>query len=106
MQAAQDRQKSYADRKRKPIEYEVGDRVMFKGVSQSWECSKTVEKDCLSAGTSRREFTLDDNAHKFVEEPVEIMEWEIKQRRLKAKPVTICCLSSLELLKGLSSPGN
>ncbi|GJV52934.1 putative reverse transcriptase domain-containing protein [Tanacetum coccineum] len=30
MQAAQDRQKSYADRKRKPIEYEVGDRVMLK----------------------------------------------------------------------------
>ncbi|GJS35958.1 putative reverse transcriptase domain-containing protein [Tanacetum coccineum] len=30
MQAAQDRQKSYADRKRKPIEFEVGDRVMLK----------------------------------------------------------------------------
>ncbi|GKF97334.1 hypothetical protein Tco_0293155 [Tanacetum coccineum] len=30
MQAAQDRQKSYADRKRKPMEYEVGDRVMLK----------------------------------------------------------------------------
>ncbi|GJW48214.1 putative reverse transcriptase domain-containing protein [Tanacetum coccineum] len=30
MQAAQDRQKSYADRKQKPMEYEVGDRVMLK----------------------------------------------------------------------------
>ncbi|GKF54449.1 hypothetical protein Tco_0161359, partial [Tanacetum coccineum] len=30
MQAAQDRQKSYADRKRKPMEYEVGDMVMLK----------------------------------------------------------------------------
>ncbi|GJY28489.1 putative reverse transcriptase domain-containing protein [Tanacetum coccineum] len=30
MQAAQDRQKSYVDRKRKSIEYEVGDRVMLK----------------------------------------------------------------------------
>ncbi|GKD37445.1 putative reverse transcriptase domain, ribonuclease H-like domain, aspartic peptidase domain protein [Tanacetum coccineum] len=29
MQAAQDRQKSYADRKRKPMEFEVGDRVML-----------------------------------------------------------------------------
>ncbi|GKG11811.1 putative reverse transcriptase domain-containing protein, partial [Tanacetum coccineum] len=28
--AAQDRQKSYADRKRKPMEFEVGDRVMLK----------------------------------------------------------------------------
>ncbi|GJZ30360.1 putative reverse transcriptase domain-containing protein, partial [Tanacetum coccineum] len=30
MQAAQDRQKSYADRKRKSMEFEVGDRVMLK----------------------------------------------------------------------------
>ncbi|GJU13636.1 putative reverse transcriptase domain-containing protein [Tanacetum coccineum] len=30
MQAAQDPQKSYADRKRKPMEFEVGDRVMLK----------------------------------------------------------------------------
>nr|GEV49938.1 putative reverse transcriptase domain-containing protein [Tanacetum cinerariifolium] len=30
IQATQDRQKSYADRKRKPIEFEVGDRVMLK----------------------------------------------------------------------------
>ncbi|GJY86792.1 putative reverse transcriptase domain-containing protein [Tanacetum coccineum] len=30
MQVAQDRQKSYADRKRKPMEFEVGDKVMLK----------------------------------------------------------------------------
>nr|GFD06098.1 putative reverse transcriptase domain-containing protein [Tanacetum cinerariifolium] len=30
MQATQDRQKNYADRKRKPMEFEVGDRVMLK----------------------------------------------------------------------------
>nr|GEZ96745.1 putative reverse transcriptase domain, ribonuclease H-like domain, aspartic peptidase domain protein [Tanacetum cinerariifolium] len=30
IQAAQDRQKSYADRKQKPMEFEVGDRVMLK----------------------------------------------------------------------------
>ncbi|GJZ19095.1 putative reverse transcriptase domain-containing protein [Tanacetum coccineum] len=30
MQAAQDRQKSYADQKRKPMEFEIGDRVMLK----------------------------------------------------------------------------
>ncbi|GJZ42255.1 hypothetical protein Tco_0589141 [Tanacetum coccineum] len=30
MQVAQDRQKSYADRKRNPIEFEVGDKVMLK----------------------------------------------------------------------------
>nr|GEX77796.1 putative reverse transcriptase domain-containing protein [Tanacetum cinerariifolium] len=30
IQADQDRQESYADRKRKPMEFEVGDRVMLK----------------------------------------------------------------------------
>nr|GFB82841.1 putative reverse transcriptase domain-containing protein [Tanacetum cinerariifolium] len=30
MQAAQDRQKNYADRKRKPMEFEIGDRVILK----------------------------------------------------------------------------
>ncbi|KAI3811090.1 hypothetical protein L1987_20806 [Smallanthus sonchifolius] len=30
MKAAQDRQKSYADRRRRPIEFDVGDRVMLK----------------------------------------------------------------------------
>ncbi|GJU50347.1 putative reverse transcriptase domain-containing protein [Tanacetum coccineum] len=36
MQAAQDRQKSYADRKRKPMEFEVGDRVMLKVSPWKW----------------------------------------------------------------------
>ncbi|GJR34339.1 putative reverse transcriptase domain-containing protein [Tanacetum coccineum] len=53
MQAAQDRQKNYVDRKRKPMEYEVGDRVMLK----------------------------------FVEEPVEIMEREIKRLKRSRKPL-------------------
>ncbi|GKF82599.1 hypothetical protein Tco_0244255, partial [Tanacetum coccineum] len=30
IQVAQDRQKSYADLKRKPMEFKVGDRVMLK----------------------------------------------------------------------------
>nr|GEZ43327.1 hypothetical protein [Tanacetum cinerariifolium] len=30
MQAAQDQQKNYADWKRKPMEFEIGDRVMLK----------------------------------------------------------------------------
>ncbi|GKE75836.1 hypothetical protein Tco_1537877, partial [Tanacetum coccineum] len=53
MQAAQDRQKSYADRKRKPMEFEVGDRVILK----------------------------------FVEEPVEIMEREIKRLKRSRIPL-------------------
>nr|GFD37156.1 putative reverse transcriptase domain-containing protein [Tanacetum cinerariifolium] len=30
MQAARDRQKSYADMKRKPMEFQVGDKIMLK----------------------------------------------------------------------------
>ncbi|GJX39168.1 hypothetical protein Tco_0252471 [Tanacetum coccineum] len=40
MQAAQDREKSYADRKRKPMEFEVRDRVMLKFVEEPDEIMK------------------------------------------------------------------
>ncbi|GJU21599.1 hypothetical protein Tco_1154941 [Tanacetum coccineum] len=41
MQAAHDRQKSYADLKRKPMEFEVGDKVMLKG----WRrCASMLER--------------------------------------------------------------
>ncbi|GJS28833.1 putative reverse transcriptase domain-containing protein [Tanacetum coccineum] len=55
IQAAQDRQKSYADLKRKPMEFEVGDRVMLK--VSPW-------KGVVRFGKR---------------EPVEIMEREIKR---------------------------
>ncbi|GJY67870.1 hypothetical protein Tco_0470852 [Tanacetum coccineum] len=66
MQAAQDRQKSYSDRKRKPMEFEVGDRVMLK-VSPWKGVSLPLEG-----------IHVDDKLQ-FMEEPVEIMEREIKQ---------------------------
>ncbi|GJX22440.1 putative reverse transcriptase domain-containing protein [Tanacetum coccineum] len=71
MQAAQDRQKSYADRKRKPMEFEVGDRVMLK--VSPWKGVLIV--------MPLEGIHVDDKLQ-FVEEPVEIMEREIK--RLKA----------------------
>ncbi|GJS61433.1 putative reverse transcriptase domain-containing protein [Tanacetum coccineum] len=61
MQAAQDRQKSYADRKRKPMEFEVGDRVMLK--VSPWK------------GVVRFEgIQLDDKLQKLCGRAVEIME--------------------------------
>ncbi|GJV24255.1 putative reverse transcriptase domain-containing protein [Tanacetum coccineum] len=48
MQAAQDRQKSYADRKRKPMEYEVGDRVILK-VNTTYPLP--LDTACRSSGT-------------------------------------------------------
>ncbi|GKF47129.1 hypothetical protein Tco_0136931 [Tanacetum coccineum] len=65
MQAAQDRQKSYVDRKQKTMEFEVGDKVMLK--VSPWK------------GVVRFEGIHVDDKLQFVEEPVEIMEREIKR---------------------------
>ncbi|GJX58425.1 putative reverse transcriptase domain-containing protein [Tanacetum coccineum] len=43
MQAAQDRQKSYADQKRKPMEFEVGDRVMLKVLAKVGKVAYRLE---------------------------------------------------------------
>ncbi|GJY49610.1 putative reverse transcriptase domain-containing protein [Tanacetum coccineum] len=72
IQATQDRQKSYADLKRKPMEFEVGDRVMLK--VSTWK------------GVIRFGIHVDDKLQ-FVEEPVEIMEREIK--RLKRSQIPL-----------------
>ncbi|GJU88413.1 putative reverse transcriptase domain-containing protein [Tanacetum coccineum] len=66
IQATRDRQKSYADVRRKPLEFQVGDRVMLKFPLD--------------------EIHIDDKLH-FVEEPVDIMDREIK--RLKQSHIPI-----------------
>ncbi|GJU52802.1 hypothetical protein Tco_1226516 [Tanacetum coccineum] len=73
MQAARDRQKSYADLKRKPMEFQVGDKVMlkvspWKGVPFRWKTK------------------LDDKLH-FVEEPVEIVGREVKRLKRSRIPL-------------------
>nr|GEV24046.1 reverse transcriptase domain-containing protein [Tanacetum cinerariifolium] len=67
IQAARDRQKSYAEFKRKPMDFQVGDRVMLK---------KCLSDESLVIPLD--ELHIDDKLH-FVEEPVEIMDREIKQ---------------------------
>nr|GFB19850.1 putative reverse transcriptase domain, ribonuclease H-like domain, aspartic peptidase domain protein [Tanacetum cinerariifolium] len=123
MQASQDRQKNYVDRKRKPMEFEVGDRVMlkvspWKGVVRFGKrgelnpryirpfkvlakVGKVAYKLELPQELSRVHHTFHvsnlkkcysdeplvmslegihiDDMLQFVEEPVEIMEREIKQ---------------------------
>ncbi|GJV89424.1 putative reverse transcriptase domain-containing protein [Tanacetum coccineum] len=64
IQAAQDRQKSYANLKRKPMEFEVGDRVMLK--VSPW-------KGVVRFVMSLEGIHVDDKLQ-FVEEPIEIME--------------------------------
>ncbi|GKB36861.1 putative reverse transcriptase domain-containing protein [Tanacetum coccineum] len=111
LKAARDRQKSYADNRRKPLEFEVGDRVMlkvspWKGVIRfgkkayrlrfSEELSGEHEtfhvsnlKKCLADASLH--VPLDDirvdKTLRFIEEPVEIMDREVK--RLKHSRISL-----------------
>ncbi|GJW98466.1 putative reverse transcriptase domain-containing protein, partial [Tanacetum coccineum] len=123
IQAAHDRQKSYADLERKPMEYQVGDKVMLKvspwkgvvhfskrgklnpryvgpfkvlerieSVAYKLELPQELSrvyntfhvsnlKKCYSdepLAVPLEGLHIDDKLQ-FVEEPVEIMEWEIKR---------------------------
>nr|GEZ80055.1 putative reverse transcriptase domain-containing protein [Tanacetum cinerariifolium] len=96
MQAARDRQKSYADLKLKPMEFQVGDKVMlkvlpWKGVVRFGKRGKLNPrvhntfhvsnlKKCHAdepLAVSLDGLHVDDKLH-FVEEPVEIMDRKVK----------------------------
>ncbi|GKF00189.1 putative reverse transcriptase domain-containing protein, partial [Tanacetum coccineum] len=96
LQAARDRQRSYANVGRRPLEFQVGDRVMLKvsprKVAYRLELSEDLSnvhntfhvsnlKKCLSDESliiPMKELQLDDKL-KFVEELVEVMKRKIKQ---------------------------
>ncbi|GJV50175.1 putative reverse transcriptase domain-containing protein [Tanacetum coccineum] len=89
------RQKSYADRRRKPLEFEVGDKVMlkvspWKGVIRFGKRGKLnpryigpfkiLAKKCFvdePLAIPLDEIQIDDKLN-FIEEPVEIMDQEVK----------------------------
>nr|GEX54035.1 putative reverse transcriptase domain-containing protein [Tanacetum cinerariifolium] len=106
IQAAQDRQKSYADLKRKPMKFEVGDRVMLKVLAKveivdyrldlPQELSRVHHnfhvsnlKKCYADEplVMPLEGIHVDDRLQFVEEPVEIMEREIKRLNLSRIPL-------------------
>ncbi|GJW48089.1 putative reverse transcriptase domain-containing protein [Tanacetum coccineum] len=77
IQAARDRQKSYADRRRKPLEFEVGDKVMLK--VSPWK--GILLKKCFvdePLAIPLEEIQIDDKLN-FIEELVEIMDREVKR---------------------------
>ncbi|GJV58074.1 putative reverse transcriptase domain-containing protein [Tanacetum coccineum] len=97
IQAAQDRQKSYADLKWKPMEFKT-----FQGVSQGWELELPQElsrvhhtfhvsnlKKCYADEplVMPLEGIHVDDKLQFVEEPVEIMEREIKRLKRSRIPL-------------------
>ncbi|GKB73780.1 putative reverse transcriptase domain-containing protein [Tanacetum coccineum] len=98
--------KSYADVRHKPLEFQVGDRVMskvspWKGVIRFGKREKLnpryiglfkLAKYCLSDETlviSLDEIHIDDKLH-FMEEPVEIMDCEVKRLNNTPRPL-FCC---------------
>ncbi|GKF05097.1 hypothetical protein Tco_0035765 [Tanacetum coccineum] len=79
IQDARDKQKSYADRRRKPLEFEVGDKVMLK--VSSW---KGVIHEPLAIPLD--EIQIDDKLH-FIEEPVKIIDREVKRLKQIRIPI-------------------
>ncbi|GJR27935.1 hypothetical protein Tco_1104167 [Tanacetum coccineum] len=103
MQTARDQQKSYADVRHRPLEFQVGDKVMlkvspWKGVIRFGKRGKlnpryigpfkVLAKKCLSDESlviPLEEIQIDDKLH-FIEEPVEIMDREVKQLKQSRIP--------------------
>ncbi|GKA36370.1 putative reverse transcriptase domain-containing protein [Tanacetum coccineum] len=102
IQAARDRQKSYADVRRKPLEFQVGDKILAKVGTVAYRIELPEQlsrvhstfhvsnlKKCLSNKTLAiplDEIQIDDKLY-FIEELVEIMDREVK--RLKKSRILI-----------------
>ncbi|GJZ47548.1 putative reverse transcriptase domain-containing protein [Tanacetum coccineum] len=103
-QAARDQQKSYTDLKRKPMQFQVEDRVMlkvshWKGVIRCGKRGKlnpryvrpfkVLKKRCYSdepLAIPLKGLHIDDKLH-FVEEPIEIMHQEVKWLKQSCIPI-------------------
>ncbi|GJV15392.1 putative reverse transcriptase domain-containing protein [Tanacetum coccineum] len=90
LKAARDRQKSYADKRRKPLEFSVGDYVLLK-VSH-WKGVVRFRKKGKLAPRFVGPFEIIEKIRvdaklNFVEEPVEILEREFK--KLKRSRISI-----------------
>ncbi|GJW37826.1 putative reverse transcriptase domain-containing protein [Tanacetum coccineum] len=102
MQAARDRQKSYADLKRKPMEFQVGDKVLEKVGEVAYKLELPEElsrvhntfhvsnlKKCHAdepLAVSLDGLHFDDKLH-FVEEPLEIVGLEVKRLKRSRIPL-------------------
>ncbi|GKB24362.1 putative reverse transcriptase domain-containing protein [Tanacetum coccineum] len=94
IQAARDRQKSYADVRRKPLEFQVRNRCLLlelpeqlSRVHSTFHVSNL--KKCMSDETLAiplDEIQIDDKLY-FIEEPVEIMDREVKRLKQSCIPI-------------------
>nr|GEW99300.1 hypothetical protein [Tanacetum cinerariifolium] len=95
MQAARDRQKSYADLKRKPMDFQVGDKVMLK--FSPWKgvvrFGKREKLNPRYVGPFKVLAKVGDVAYKLElpeelsREPIEIMDHELKRLRRTRVPI-------------------
>ncbi|GKB02939.1 putative reverse transcriptase domain-containing protein [Tanacetum coccineum] len=95
IQVARDRQKSYADVRRKPLEFQVGDKVMlkvppWKGVNPRYigpfKIIAKVGTVAYRLEIPEKLSRIDEKLH-FIEEPIEIIDREVK--RLKQSHIPI-----------------
>ncbi|GJU96951.1 putative reverse transcriptase domain-containing protein [Tanacetum coccineum] len=91
LKTARSRQKSYADKRRKPLEFQVGDRVLLK--VSPWKGSVRVGKKGKLAPHDIQMFKylwsvieIDENL-RFVEEPIEIIERDVKKLKRRRIPL-------------------
>ncbi|GJX80139.1 hypothetical protein Tco_0328288 [Tanacetum coccineum] len=111
LKAARDRQKSYVDNRRKPLEFEVGDQILLK-VSPlkgaicfgkkgklapryvgPFEILERIGLKCLTDANlhvSLEEIRV-DKMLSFVEEPEEIMDREVKKLKCSRIPIVKVC---------------
>ncbi|GJY37429.1 hypothetical protein Tco_0422807 [Tanacetum coccineum] len=102
LKTARDRQKSYADKRHKPLEFNVGDRILERVSPMAYHLRLPQElrsihdtfhvsnlKKCLAHASLQvplEEIEIDDTLH-FVEEPVEIVKRGVKKLKRKRIPI-------------------
>ncbi|GKF41960.1 hypothetical protein Tco_0125302, partial [Tanacetum coccineum] len=82
LKAARDHQKSYATNRRKPLEFQVGDHVMLK--VSPWKGVKCLADANLHVPLDEIKV---DKTLCFVEEPLEIMNREVKTLKRSKIPI-------------------
>ncbi|GJU78608.1 putative reverse transcriptase domain-containing protein [Tanacetum coccineum] len=100
LKTARSCQKSYVDKRRKPLEFKVGDRVLLK-LPQELSCVHDTFhvsnlKNCLAGPDVQvplEEIEIDENL-RFVEEPIEIADRDVKKLKRRRIPLVKVCWNS------------
>ncbi|GJV08071.1 putative reverse transcriptase domain-containing protein [Tanacetum coccineum] len=93
LKAARDRQKSYLNNRRKLLEFSIGDKELV-GIHNTFHVSNL--KKCLADVNLHvllKEVKINDKLH-FVEEPMEIIDCEVKKLKKRRIPIVKVCWNS------------